>query len=143
MVDSKHTYEYEIIFDKTNPNWMGYSADNIFMLGHLEDTVNINLYHNGYIYLNQIYEILGLKWDPKDYNRCFIADPEHKRPFEFNVFKQNKDSMKVIMRCQLYETDPKKVLDTLNECLRCGEFNSKKCSNCIRKIIFGEEEANS
>ena len=140
MVDSKHTYEYEIIFDKTNPNWMGYSADNIFMLGHLEDRVNIILYHNGYIYLNQIYEILGLKWDPKDYNRCFIADPEHKCPFEFNVFKQNKDSMKVIIRCQLYEDSKaddqdlivRQILSELS-----GLPVDDSISNHTKKIIFG------
>lgn len=140
MVDTKHIYEYEIIFDKTNLNWMGYSTDNIFMLGHLEDRVNIILYHNGYIYLNQIYEILGLKWDPKDYNRCFIADSEHKHPFEFDVFKQSKDSMKVIIRYRSAEESEEDNQDLMVRQI-LSELSGLPVDDSIsshtKKIIFG------
>lgn len=37
----------------------------------------------GYIYENQIYEYLGLKWDPKNENRCAIFKQDNFMEFEY------------------------------------------------------------
>jgi hypothetical protein len=37
----------------------------------------------GYIYLNQIYEILGIAWDPKQDNHCYTQDDAN--PVEFSI----------------------------------------------------------
>lgn len=37
-----------------------------------ETYLNDVLKARGYVYLNQIYEVLGLVWDPERENRCYI-----------------------------------------------------------------------
>lgn len=34
--------------------------------------------HRGYLYLNQIYERLGIVWDPRNINTCLIRNEENK-----------------------------------------------------------------
>lgn len=37
-----------------------------------EDYLNDVLKARGYVYMNQIYEVLGFAWDPERENRCYI-----------------------------------------------------------------------
>lgn len=37
-----------------------------------ERYLEVLLENRGYVYLNQIYEMLGLAWNPEDENRCYI-----------------------------------------------------------------------
>ena len=37
----------------------------------------------GYIYLNEIYAILGIAWDPKQDNNCYTQDDAN--PVEFSI----------------------------------------------------------
>lgn len=39
-----------------------------------ENYLNDRLKYNGYLYLNQIYEQLRLRWDPERDNRCYIYE---------------------------------------------------------------------
>lgn len=39
-----------------------------------EDYLNTVLKARGYVYLNQIYEVLGFAWDPKQENKCYIYE---------------------------------------------------------------------
>ena len=42
----------------------------------------------GYVYLNQVYEMLGVKWNPEEENICYIYD--EKTPVEFRFFIDGK-----------------------------------------------------
>ena len=39
-----------------------------------ENYLNDRLKYNGYLYLNQVYEQLGLRWDPARDNQCYIYE---------------------------------------------------------------------
>ena len=39
-----------------------------------EDYVNDLLKHRGYVYMNEIYTLFGIMWDPKRENPCCIYD---------------------------------------------------------------------
>jgi hypothetical protein len=59
---------------------------------------NVELYANsllankGYVYLNTIYEQLGLEWDPLWENICYIYDVDDPRwlVFDVNMFEVDK-----------------------------------------------------
>lgn len=71
----------QLKFDSKNPNWTGdRTYDRMFLSSmgqHINDTIKLR----GYIYLNQIYELLGCKWDPDDRNTCVRTRVEGKLPF--------------------------------------------------------------
>lgn len=74
---------HKIIFNQnTSVNAEGdYEHDYMFLryIGtHLIDLFKVR----GYIYLNQIYEFCGVKWNPNDENKCWISD---KSDLSFNV----------------------------------------------------------
>ena len=63
-----------ITFDETSQLWENDQSYNIMMLNTVERNLNDLIGHRGYIYLNQIYEYLGIKWDVKDENPCLTND---------------------------------------------------------------------
>ena len=47
---------------------------NLMFIRHTELHLNNLLTHRGYVYLNEIYDAFGVKWDPKDENVCCIYE---------------------------------------------------------------------
>ena len=63
-----------IYFDKNSTNWSNCSRLNELFLHHQADYIRNLVKYRGYVYLNQIYELFGIVWDPKCNNPC-IEDP--------------------------------------------------------------------
>ena len=59
-----------IYFDKNSIYWNNDNKMNEYFLNSQTDYIRDLIKNRGYIYLNQIYEILGIKWEPKYENRC-------------------------------------------------------------------------
>ena len=75
-IKSKNDYAKDsIVFDKDNIN---YDSDSLWFnfefLRSVEFVLRNQLHKNGYLYLNQVYEMLGAKWDPENTNYCFKSD---------------------------------------------------------------------
>lgn len=67
---------------KGSINWANDPGYNLFFLREAERTVNTLVQERGYIYLNEIYQSLGLKWDPEKENILFRSDGD-KYPGRF------------------------------------------------------------
>ena len=65
-----------ILFDENCPNYEKEHQYNVMFLTQQERWINDRIRFRGYVYLNQIYESLGLGWDPKRKNKCFIKDKD-------------------------------------------------------------------
>lgn len=63
-------YVVNIPFGSNNPNWTGETERDSMYLTVMEQYINDILKHRGYIYFNQIYELLGCPWNPDDRNPC-------------------------------------------------------------------------
>ena len=59
-----------IYFDKNCAYWSNDNKMNELFLNCQTDYIRDLVKHRGYIYLNQIYEILGAKWEPRYENHC-------------------------------------------------------------------------
>ena len=80
-----------IEFDEKNIYWTNSKDYNCMFLRQMENHIKDVLSNRGYIYLNQICEILGDDWDPDIVNQClrcneFIKD---KVWFEYSWFDDN------------------------------------------------------
>ena len=69
-----------IMFDRSCIGWTKYPEFNRAFLTQQNCYILETLSRRGYMYLNEIYETLGAKWNPNDENICW-----HGRPiwFEF------------------------------------------------------------
>lgn len=69
-----------IMFDGSCAGWSKWRELNQAFLRQQKAFLTAKLQHRGYVYLNEVYESLGAKWNPKDENICW-----HGRPiwFEF------------------------------------------------------------
>lgn len=74
--------ELTLVFDETNINWQR-NADITKDINLNRTTIEINvryfndmLKNRGYLYLNQIYEVLGFEWDPNKQNVCYIYETD-------------------------------------------------------------------
>lgn len=56
---------------KESEDWMNDEGYNVMYLKSMERYFNDFIRIHGYIYLNQIYEALGLKWNPNKENILF------------------------------------------------------------------------
>lgn len=59
-----------IYFDKKCVYWNIDNRLNEQFINHQMDYIRDLVKYRGYIYLNQIYEILGVKWEPRYENHC-------------------------------------------------------------------------
>lgn len=75
---------YKLTFDSTSPYWEQNSACNRMFIAEQDAYFNRLLKHRGYIYLNKIYEDLGIGWDPKKANPCFTKDEYKYMLFSVN-----------------------------------------------------------
>lgn len=77
-----------IMFERGNPYWAANNDANIGFFRDTERYINATIRFRGYIYLNQIYELLGLKWNPEDANPCIKDDGAMRLNFvEFEIFE--------------------------------------------------------
>ena len=63
-----------IYFDKSSAYWNSDNKANEWFLDHQTDHIRDIVKHRGYVYLNQIHELLGVKWDTRCEN-LLIEDP--------------------------------------------------------------------
>lgn len=76
-----------IIFDEKSKFWSNDLERNYRFISHVECLIRDLLNTRGYVYLNQIYELLGKKWDPDRYNLLILSDNEEQfRYVEFELF---------------------------------------------------------
>ena len=85
-----------VMFDKECINWMNTMQYNYNFLRTQENYINDIIKYRGYIYLNQIYEILGINWHPDYENPCVRNDGAYRLWFvQFDVFEQSSNSLLV------------------------------------------------
>lgn len=58
-------------FDSTSYHWTRDDKSNLFFMRHTMEYCRERLLYRGYLYLNQIYESLGMPWDPDNENVCY------------------------------------------------------------------------
>lgn len=63
-----------ILFNETCAAWSKFPEVTITYLRLQRDYLNNLLIARGYLYLNEIYEALGAKWNPDDENVCYRSD---------------------------------------------------------------------
>ena len=63
-----------IVFNESCPGWSKSSDRNIIYLNLQREYLNDKLMYRGYLYLSEIYESLGVAWNPKDDNICYTTD---------------------------------------------------------------------
>lgn len=49
------------------------------------------------IYLNQIYEVLGVCWNPENENECLKYDKNYIVQFQFEVFHESDSSLRIFI----------------------------------------------
>ena len=59
-----------VYFDKDCPNWSNNNEVNEIFLNLQTDYIRERVKQLGYIYWNQIYEMLGVEWDTRCENHC-------------------------------------------------------------------------
>jgi hypothetical protein len=71
----------------------------IAYIRHVEQYINDLLERKGYVYLNTIYENLGIEWDPFLENTVYIYDRENPRliMFDVNEFEVDEDLIITIL----------------------------------------------
>lgn len=63
-----------ILFNDTCAAWTSIPDLNIKFLHLQRDYLNDLLTVRGYVYLNEIYQTLGVTWNPKNENVCYMSD---------------------------------------------------------------------
>lgn len=77
VTDKMVKHPYSVIFDESNPNWERDSGYNLIFIKNAEDAANRKLRRKGYLFLNDVYDMLGIPntyigqfagwvWDPAD-----------------------------------------------------------------------------
>lgn len=89
------------MFDEKCTGWTNSREFNIETLRVTERYLNEIIRYKGYIYLNEIYERFGAKWNPKDDNPCVIVNDIKRIAFiELEIFyKPNNTFLVLIHRC--------------------------------------------
>lgn len=81
-------------FNKESACWMGDNKTNLVFLMNSIDYFNRVLEHRGYLYLNQVYETLGINWDPSYDNTCYLKSDE---PISFSVESNEDGNMEFLI----------------------------------------------
>lgn len=86
----------QFTFDSRNVCWVDYEDCNIMFLLQCENYVNDIIRLRGYIYLNQICEILGVEWNPDDVNHCIKNNMANRIKFvELETFPETNNGILV------------------------------------------------
>lgn len=85
-------------FDKNSPMWAEDARYNVMRLSDIEKYINETIRHRGYIYLNQIYEALGVEWNPEYINRCVKCDNVDRLAFvTFELFETGENAFDIVI----------------------------------------------
>lgn len=68
--------------------------DNRFFISIGERNVNDVLKYRGYVYLNQIYEYFGVKWDTERENLCYTYKSDDSL-LKFAIARENGDGFDI------------------------------------------------
>ena len=75
----------KIIFDHTNCHWVDDRDYNHLFIRVRGKHINAILKVRGYIYLNDIYEDFGVKWNPECENTCILYKCDDKNSIVFDI----------------------------------------------------------
>lgn len=92
----KYTFE----FNSMNKYWDHDMDTNIrYLYESCEKHINCLGLAKGYIYMNEIYEIVGIEWDPNNENVCIIyPDVDYvPRLVEFEIFYDPKNEESIFV----------------------------------------------
>lgn len=90
--------EITITFDRRSNLWTTDQNFNSMTLLRMEQIINDIIRRKGYVYLNQIYEWLGVEWNPLYENPCFTkANGCELRYIEFEVFNMSDGSVLILI----------------------------------------------
>lgn len=64
----------QVRFDEMSEHWDRNQGVSFWFLRNTETYINDLIRHRGYVYLNQIYEMLGIGWNPDEENPCIKND---------------------------------------------------------------------
>lgn len=82
-----------VIFDEKSPYWSkNFEFNKAFLKSQLM-YVRDYYFVKGYMYLEHIYDILGIKWDPCNENTCWILN----RDGELKMSINHSDRRKIII----------------------------------------------
>lgn len=96
VVDSRRHSEYAIFFDETCRGWTKNAQNNKFFLMQTQDWANKKLRSQGYLFLNDVYEMLGAMKTKAGFAVGWLYDPERDDLenqidfFLFDVFDERK-----------------------------------------------------
>lgn len=91
--------EISLIFDKNSAEWHSDEGLNLAFLYSSEVYLNELINARGYLYLNQIYEHLGIKWDTQNKNVMFTNNEKmYLHTLEFETFPQKEEAIILIIR---------------------------------------------
>ena len=86
---------YARVFDETNPNWCRDSELNLFALVRLQNYANEKLKAKGFLFLNDVYEMLGFPKTKAGQIVGWIYDedkPIGDNYIDFGIYKTTKNS---------------------------------------------------
>lgn len=63
--------KYKVIFDSNSPAWERSRELNLMFMKQQTLYWTTMLQKRGYVYLNQLYESIGVEWSPENENTCF------------------------------------------------------------------------
>ena len=78
----------KIIFDRNSIHWESNKWYNYEFIKHVEHLLTGELLIRGYLYLNEIYQMLGIEWNPDNENLCLRRDNKYRSDL-FDVFPIN------------------------------------------------------
>ncbi len=90
-----------IFFDERCAGWTSKSDLNEMFLNLQEEYIKSMLKHNSYRYSNQIYEVYGAPWDPREQaNNCYLVE-NGELVFEYELFSNGR----VVITIRQVKTD--------------------------------------
>jgi hypothetical protein len=90
---------FKFIFDEESVNYtVGNREMNLMYLRHVGERLNLLLEKRGYVYANQVYEEIGVEWDPdvQSLNKCFKKRFYDRIPIE--IEERPRGDFKIIIK---------------------------------------------
>ena len=85
-------------FDKNSPMWVEDARCNGLRLFCVEKYINEIIRRRGYIYLNKIYDLLGVAWNSENINRCIKCDSVDRLAFvTFELFETGENAFDIVI----------------------------------------------
>lgn len=105
--DPYATSVYARFFDEASPCWTSRSSENRFLLHNTIQLYNDILYRRGYVFLNEIYEHLGLEPSPEGQVIGWIRDDAQPKSIDFGLNNIEREAVRRFMN----DDEPSVLLD--------------------------------